>query len=285
MPPIIPSPPALINAASSLHSFGNIAPTALGMLPHTLAKTIREQHAAPITPRTAAAMLQHSSGETMREQVVDAAPTETPLTLVPIETHDATAMLHHSSGDTMHELSADAVPIEAPLMVDAAPIATPDSMVSSEIESWLEPIDDWHIGNVLQVVQNVPATDQNFEKKEEDVKKEEEHLQPTVVTVYVPLFDEPLFTAPPRPLKLGEVPPNYATVNDRKELLATLVRRFSAGNNELRFDLVTRSTKRFIDGEINGLFEECVPFLSGVHRAFSVLLTVFRCGYYACAAI
>ncbi len=98
--------------------------------------------------------------------------------------------------------------------------------------------------------------------KEEDIKDEEvkeENQIATVVTVYDNEHeDENVFDYhhhPPVSLGIGEIPSGYETKQDRMELLDHLVKKFSNDCQGVRFDLVGRGAKKFIDGDIEGLFQ------------------------------
>lgn len=156
-------------------------------------------------------------------------------------TNSGSNSTHVDIKNVQHELTGALINTGSPTI--------PESIFNQPpIEAWTTAGDGWMVAK-----EEIILSDQAIIEKDEAVKEESE---PTVVTVYVPFFDEPLYEIPKRALKIGEVPPNYVTKYDRAELVMTLVRRFSSGNNDLRMDLISRATQKFIDGEIDGLFEE-----------------------------
>lgn len=111
------------------------------------------------------------------------------------------------------------------------------------------------------MIVRVTVTENDDEVKIEQVKeeelKEEQHIA-TVVTVYNGQDD---IVAPAiGPLGTGEIPSGYETKQDRKQLLNSLVTKFSNNNQHIRFDLLGRGAQDFVDGKIDGLFETYVVF-------------------------
>lgn len=160
--------------------------------------------------------------------------------------------------------------------------ADADKTAATNMEVWEEVNAFWHHaqmngleaipglggvgGEIIQdgnFQEHVPVTsillDQDGQvKKEEDVVKDENQLA-TVVSVYVPPPPLPgLQPAEPIVLGIGEIPPGFETKQDRRELLNQTVQKLSEGNQPMRKDLTTRNSDRFINGEIEGLFETYV---------------------------
>lgn len=112
----------------------------------------------------------------------------------------------------------------------------------------------------MLVVENENGQVKVEEIKQEDEIKEEDNIA-TVVTIYTPEQehdDNVQQQVIPVPLGIGEIPAEYGTKQNRMDLLNQHITFMSKDHQALRFDLVGRATQKFIDGEIDGLFQTFV---------------------------